>query len=742
MRNNTIKERFLGWRWKKNQRQARKKPDHKQGRLYLVMQGLLAAIVAFCVALGGALCVMTAFDFTDRTVIADLVSWCAAAAILGAVCFSFKKGWIVLTGIAAAALVVLVAEENFLREIRILIFRISEFYNRAYGWDTVFADSVLGELTAEDLRGVSFSEIQPGMLVEKYRNVTGGIAALGIVSALGVSRSLCSGKSAVPGLVFGFLPLGLCCIITDSVPAGGAVFLLLGGLILLLLTHGTRRMNREQGVRLTAVLLVPVMLATVLLSTWLPWEDFGEQSTGFLQTVIGWFEQSTDKNWPSIGGLPETYGTVDLSTVGPKSAMRTEVMKLTSSVSQLMYLRGQAFDVYTGKGWRISEESGEQDPFWPQTSGRVGTVRITTGKVRDLQFLPYRTDELSALRYGKLANPRLAREYSFTLRQTGTGIPETEGSLLLQKCTELPESTRSAARQILEQIGAQGDRRQIVQAIKEYVENSARYGLNPSVMPAEKTDFAIWFLQESDTGYCIHFATAATVLLRAAGIPARYVSGYTVQTEADQEIKVTLDKAHAWVEYLDEEQGWTVLDPTPAAEQETPEPTTPQGTLPEGQPDDTTPTDPPATEEETTAPTRPTLPPETQPEPETKPIIGEEEQQQPVQIPWGWIGAVAGMLAVIGQYLLRRRLRANRFDSGDRNRRALRRWKFAKRMAWLSKKAMPERLTFLAEKAAFSQHMLTRQELEEFDLWLAQAEQALRKEPWLLQLVIRLIWAI
>ena len=60
---------------------------------------------------------------------------------------------------------------------------------------------------------------------------------------------------------------------------------------------------------------------------------------------------------------------------------------------------------------------------------------------------------------------------------------------------------------------------QVADIIGNYVRGSAKYNLQTPKMPQEQEDFALWFLNDSDRGYCIHFASAATVLLRAAGIP-------------------------------------------------------------------------------------------------------------------------------------------------------------------------------------------------------------------------------
>ena len=73
-------------------------------------------------------------------------------------------------------------------------------------------------------------------------------------------------------------------------------------------------------------------------------------------------------------------------------------------------------------------------------------------------------------------------------------------------------------------------------------------------MPPEAEDFAVWFLEEGETGYCVHFATAATVLLRAAGVPARYVTGYMAPVEASTPTTVSADQAHAWRNIMN--PGW------------------------------------------------------------------------------------------------------------------------------------------------------------------------------------------
>ncbi|MDZ4815724.1 MAG: transglutaminase-like domain-containing protein [Verrucomicrobiota bacterium] len=74
------------------------------------------------------------------------------------------------------------------------------------------------------------------------------------------------------------------------------------------------------------------------------------------------------------------------------------------------------------------------------------------------------------------------------------------------------------------------------------------------------------FLLKTKNGHCEYFATAAAMLLREAGIPARYVTGYAVQefNSKDGMFIVRHNHAHAWVQvYI---QGkWVPFDPTPSS---------------------------------------------------------------------------------------------------------------------------------------------------------------------------------
>ena len=74
------------------------------------------------------------------------------------------------------------------------------------------------------------------------------------------------------------------------------------------------------------------------------------------------------------------------------------------------------------------------------------------------------------------------------------------------------------------------------------------------------------FLFEKKAGYCEYFASAAVVLLRLQGVPARFVKGLSVGPQTDQGggLHVVRDSdAHAWVEAWIPGEGWVEADPTP-----------------------------------------------------------------------------------------------------------------------------------------------------------------------------------
>ncbi len=109
-------------------------------------------------------------------------------------------------------------------------------------------------------------------------------------------------------------------------------------------------------------------------------------------------------------------------------------------------------------------------------------------------------------------------------------------------------------------------------AIKQYLNTKYPYSLQVSEVPKDY-EFIDYFLNVEKKGYCTYFATAATVMCRIAGIPARYVEGFYMTPYKDDNgiYQVTNENAHAWTEIFlanDFKQGaWLTLDCVPSAPQ-------------------------------------------------------------------------------------------------------------------------------------------------------------------------------
>jgi transglutaminase-like putative cysteine protease len=311
-----------------------------------------------------------------------------------------------------------------------------------------------------------------------------------------------------------------------------------------------------------------------------------------------------------LGGNGALSGNVDLTTVGFRNNIDTPVMEVTATFDALLYLRGRAMNVYDGTSWSDSADYPGEIPNWemldwPELVWDAGIVKISTRYAHRMLYTPYYLRKAYMKDAGAgIINKTGMTEYAYDCQeivpystpdklypsplseypsqknyviydnQSGQPIQSETGGWrgdMLEQFIRLPDSVRKWAEPLADEIteGIVSPYHKAL-AIAEYVKNSATYDTRTPRMSGRNKDFARWFLEDSDTGYCVHYASAAAVLLQASGIPARYVTGYTAQVEAGKTTVVTADKAHAWVEYYLPGFGWTVLEATPAAEVQIP----------------------------------------------------------------------------------------------------------------------------------------------------------------------------
>jgi transglutaminase-like putative cysteine protease len=128
---------------------------------------------------------------------------------------------------------------------------------------------------------------------------------------------------------------------------------------------------------------------------------------------------------------------------------------------------------------------------------------------------------------------------------------------------DLPARVTALAASI---VASSTSRLDAVNAVDDYLRSNEKYNLN-SPVPKAGDDAVDDFLFVSHLGFCEQFATAAVIMLRSQGIPARFVTGYVDgDTSIDKGERVfSGSDAHAWVQVFYPGVGWVNSDPTAGA---------------------------------------------------------------------------------------------------------------------------------------------------------------------------------
>lgn len=697
-----------------------------------------AAVLAFLVSFGAVGCMTTGFFMTDVP-LAAVGLCCALCAAVCALCTALRLGWIPCLAGGVLTLVLLIWGDLGV-SFETLIFRISDLYDRGYGWGVV-------TWSDRELLDCSMALMLLGCLLS------------GIIAALLVRR-----KGGFFSIILGAVPLALCLVLTDTVPALWCIFLLLGGLVIILLSQRVRKRDEHQGNVLTAILCIPVALALTVLFVLSPREGYnGQELAQKLEDwVVSLFQEEEDPikvevpdplSWPTAGGESNGLQEINLGAVGPKEENLSMVMKVKQNRYGYLYLRGATYNYYTGMSW-IHSNAGEQWPYEKfDRTGEVREMTITTLKTHGVLYNTYAPTLDPAPVNGMQPNTKRQNSYTVTYMRPVQAVAswsqifdhsvlglgsQLDGATMGETSIhlQLPDSTAAWAGNILHDLDAYtgsppvnaAEAYHLARLIAYTVRTSATYDLNTEQMPYNVDDFARWFMEEGDTGYCVHYATATAVLLRQAGIPSRYVTGYFTVVEPG-ETTVREKDAHAWVECYIPGVGWIPLESTPGFydivendgiyENPDSEVTTPTEVTTEPTQDPNQPTKEPTqpTQESTKPASEPTATPDRDAQP--------PEENGPLLVILLLIALTIGV--TVGQWRLRVLLRKRSFGKGSPNRQALKRWQYVCRLCRLLKRNPPEELLELAQKARFSAHRLTREELSRLSGFASQAVKQLRK---------------
>jgi transglutaminase-like putative cysteine protease len=289
-------------------------------------------------------------------------------------------------------------------------------------------------------------------------------------------------------------------------------------------------------------------------------------------------------------------GDMDLNTRG--SLTSDPVFQVPASSPRLW--RAGTLDQYTGRGW-VASVPATGLPRLARQKGAVVVVPPPTsaGRIRTDRVHPLRGGLTQILAPGELAgfeSPVLAGggtafvtagdrvtmngasddgSADYTVRTEVlplVGDPvslggESDGADPRDaRWTTLPTTVPTRVRQLgVSLVRAAPSRAAAVRSIEAELARRMTYRLDSPVPPpgADTVDDVLF---ESHSGFCEQFATAAVVLLRSAGVPARVAVGFA-GGEPDTSGHRTMRRsdAHAWVEVWLPGLGWATSDPTPAS---------------------------------------------------------------------------------------------------------------------------------------------------------------------------------
>ena len=653
------------------------------------VSGLWAFGISFGVSVATTFCLVSAFHLAVDT---GLLLWvCSLTSLISTICYSLPLG---LVPLGAGGVMIANLWKNGVLEASLEAFlnRLSRQYDRAYGWGIIR----WSYRTAD--------EMEPDIVFV--------LCILGAIIAMLTAWSICRGKPVFPALISLILPFACCFVVNDTVPNTVWLYLLLLCFSLLIMTGHVRSQDAAQGNRLCLYLTPLLALAFLCLFLAVPQRSYTGQETAknLTEAVLNsdpvqLFLGRMDEN-AVIGNTADVNG-VNLKNVGYRLETHAQVLQVTAPFTGSIYLRGKAMDAFDGTSWQQSDISYDS-LYWPSNHLQAtGEVTISTRFAHRMLYMPYYTDISDAHNISSgILNEENLTEYSFTYRKPAdpAGWISSPVSDSLQQFIPADEKIMQWAKPLANKLAAsQNSTYQTALAIASYVRNSAAYNTRTSRMPMGENNFAKWFLEDSSTGYCVHFATATTVLLQAAGIPARYVTGYYAQVTEGEPITVYSNQAHAWTEFWLPGYGWTILESTPPDFYAEPEETT-QSTVPETQ---------------STQPGNPDSAPSASAP--TAPVIQETPSASANTILWApyCLALLCAIIPVIHvQRSIRRLLRQKKLDAATTtNAKALLYWQEAVQYARLLNEEPDKTLYTLAEMAKFSRHTLTESQLQQFEAY-------------------------
>ena len=403
------------------------------------------------------------------------------------------------------------------------------------------------------------------------------LLVLAFLLAAYLASALTTRSGRIPLALLGTLPIPFACLSVNGNPSPFVVLAFLLFLALLLVSGNAYSETGGSGTALFTALLPLVLLLCALLLIYDPSKyRFDEEDAArsrrldLLSSLLSdWVADKAEDlevylpesltqplSEPSapveqrapLSGWGELGQELDMSQPFDSSALGDAVFSAKADTSDLLYLRMYAYGSYSGTGWSLSPERPPSSSlaFTGSALALSADSRLHRLEIRGAEALPYAFVPYYAARDAQ------HDAYVLSVGEAGYGydyytaagdfsalrLPESFAQRELdyrdyahRVYTQLPETTAETLRQICAENGFAADDDDVVRRIAAYVQQAVTYDIHAE--PYDSDDYAVYFLTEAESGYCVHFATAAAALYRALGIPARVTVGYLLDALPD-----------------------------------------------------------------------------------------------------------------------------------------------------------------------------------------------------------------